>query len=85
MAVEGRKRAFWVRLSSYWAVTRKRWQSRDRNSRHVTPVIECDPEVTSFHRESPGSDCIRPELVLRVHLSSCRAVTCRKWQSHDKK
>ena len=31
MAVEGLQVKFWIRLSSYRAVTRSRWQSRDRN------------------------------------------------------
>jgi len=46
--------AFWVRFSSYRAVTRSRCQSRDRND--VTWL-----EVTSFDRKWAGKGCRRPK------------------------
>jgi len=61
VAVEGRKLAYTVRLTSYKAVARRRRQSRDRKWRHVTSGDWSDPEVTSFNRKSPGSGCRRPK------------------------
>ena len=55
VAVEGLYIKFWVRLSSYRVVTRKRWQSRTGNDVTYPHVAESDPEVASFDRKSPGS------------------------------
>jgi len=52
VAVEGRKLAYSVHLTSYKAVARRRRQSRDRKWHHVT----------SGGRKSPGSDVILPEV-----------------------
>jgi len=54
LAVEVRKLAYTVHLTSYKAVACRRNQSRDRKWRHVTVS---DPEVTWFDRKSPGSGC----------------------------
>jgi len=81
--LEGRKLGFCVYLSSYKAVTHRKWQSRDRKWRHVT----------SCYRNWPGSDVILPEVLWSgckmskvgfcITFSCYRAVTCRKWQSRD--
>jgi len=86
VAVEGRKLGFCIRLSSYRAVTHRRWQSRDRKWRIMT----------WGSRKWLASDVISPEVIRKwlekaensgfwVHLSSYRAVTRRRWQSHDRK
>jgi len=77
------KAKFWVRLSSYRAVTRRRWQSRGRKWSHVTPRDRSDPEVTSYHRKSPGSGCRRPiSQVLGAFelLQGCNSEVAVTWQ-----
>jgi len=49
------KVGFCVSLSSYRAVTRRRWLPRDRKLCDVTSRDRKWPEVTSFERKSPGS------------------------------
>ena len=73
--MEGRKLAFQVRLSSYRAMSRRRWQSRDRKGCHVTEVTGSDPEVTSFNRKSPASGCGRKTHVSGTfeHLQVCNS------------
>jgi len=84
-AIKGLKLAFWVRLSSYRAVTRRRWQSvtvYDVMRPHVTGG---HPQVTSFHRKSPQSDSRLPKTRVLGTLTSYRAVS-RSWcQSRDEK
>jgi len=60
VAVEGRKLAYTVCLTSCKAVGSRR-PSRYRNWRHVTSGDRKWPEVTSFDRKSPGSGCRRPK------------------------
>jgi len=81
----GRPTTFWVRLSSYRAVTRRRCHSRDRKWHHVTMW----PELTQKWHHLTGSHLEvaveRLQLEFRVRLSSYRAVTCERWQSCDRK
>jgi len=63
-SVEGLKVEFWVRLSSYMAVTHRRLPSRDSIDVTGLHVTASDSEVTSFDRKSPGSGCRR--LVILV-------------------
>jgi len=82
VAVEGRQLALLVRLTSYRAVIRRRWQSRDRKGRHVT----------SPDRKLPGSGCRRPRTGIFgtfEFLQGCNSkqvvVTWPEMMSRDRK
>ena len=92
VAVEGRKLGFYVCLSSNRAITRRRWQPRDRQRRHVTFRAGSDPEVTSFDRKSPGSGCGRAKTrvlctfkLLQGGNSQEVQVTWQEMMSRDRK
>jgi len=60
VAVEGRKLACYMRLTSYEAVACRR-KSRDRKWRHVTSGDRKWPGSDVICRKSPGSGCRRPK------------------------
>jgi len=73
----------WVRLSSYRAITRRRWHSHDRKCCQWPHVTVSDPEVTSIHRKLPGSGCRRPKTrVLGTFdiLQGCNSQVAVTWQ-----
>jgi len=51
----------------------------------VTSRDGSDPEVTSLDRKSPGSGHRKPKAQVLGTFELLRAVTRRKWQSHDRK
>jgi len=85
VASEGQEVAYTVHFTSYKAVARRRWQSRDRKWRHVT----------SGDRKWPRSDVICPEVTWKWlkkantrilwHFTSYKAVARRRRQSRDRK
>jgi len=83
VAVEGLWSKFTVHLYSYRAVTRRRWQSRDRKWLQVTTLDRKWPEVTSFDRKSRGSGSkwpIRQVLGTFELLQGCNSQVDVTWQ-----
>ena len=60
VALKGLYVRFWVRLSSYRPVTRKKVEWSDMKRCHMSGGDWKCPEVTSFDRKSAGSGCRRP-------------------------
>jgi len=90
VAVECKKLAYTVHFTFYKPVARRRRKSHDRKWRHVTSGDRKDPEVTSFHWESPGSGCRRPKTPVFCtfdFLQSCssreEAITWQEMTSCD--
>jgi len=85
VAVGGRKFAFGVCLSSYRAVTRRRWQWRDKKC-HVNLH---DWKLPAIDIIWPGSHLEvaidSQKLAFCVRLTSYRAVTHCRWQSRNRK
>jgi len=90
VAVEGRKQAYAVRLTSYKHVPCRMRRHMTRNDVMWPQVTGSDPEVTSFGRKSPGSGCRRLKTVVCCafdFLQNCslqeEAVTCQEMTSRD--
>jgi len=81
VAVEGRKLAYTVRLTSYKAVARRRKQSRDRKWRHEPSGDRKWRHLTGSHLEVDVED---QKLAYTVHLTSYKAVVSRRRQSRDR-
>jgi len=88
-AVEGRKQAYTVRLTSYKAWLAGRGSHVTGNDVTKPQVNGSDPEVTSLDRKSPGSGCRRPKICVYCAFdflqtcSSQEAVTRQDMTSHD--
>jgi len=82
VAAESRKLLFWVRFSSYRALTCGRWQSHDRKRCHMTGS---DPEVTWLEQCDLEVVAEGRKLAFWKHFNSYNAVTRRRWQSCDRK
>jgi len=85
VAVEGRKLAYIVHVTSYKAVARRRRQSRDRKWRHMTSGTGSDPDVTSFDRKSTEVAVETRKLAYTINFTFYKAVACRRMQLHDGK
>jgi len=89
MAVECRRLGFYVTLSSYRALTHRRWQSRDTKWRHMTSrdrmwrEVRLSPEVTWKECRSPKTGVLCNFELLQGCNSQEMAVTWQEMTLRD--